>query len=200
MFLGLFEGRRQGPILPSAFLTSYLQPRKRPSEIQWSPSEDNVLKNLAERYPNNWRLIADAMNSSRLRTRSDMRTPMECFERWKARWFPGARPAPAAGGSGAFGSLEEVGAGFGTSPFSAFALDAVSPPIPSPLNNSQMTTRGVKRQATSAAQNSSNLTVNTATGNTVENRKRRRHYLIHETMRKASKRRDAILRANRMSF
>lgn len=177
------------------------QAKRRTAEIQWSPAEDNVLKDLTDRYPNNWRLIADVMNSSRLRTRADMRTPQECLERWKARWLPGARASLAPNSSGSFGSLEEVGAGFGASPFSAFALDsASSPPPPTPTGGSsasQMTTRGVKRQATSAAQNTANLSVNTMNPNTIEGRKRRRHFMVNDSMRKASKRRDAMMRASR---
>lgn len=176
--------------------------RKRPNEILWSSTEDSLLKNLAERYLNNWRLIADALNSSRIRTSVDLRTPFECAERWKARWSRPERSLANNGSMhGSLGSLEEVGASFGASPFSAFALDA-SPAPPTPTSTtastSQMTTRGIKRlAANSVSQSASSLTVNTAS-NTVESRKRKRHGIINDMMRRTSKKREMTARANSM--
>ena len=129
-----------------------------------------MLKKWAERYPNNWRLVADAMNSSRIRSRSDLRMPLECFDRWRSRWSTLAHKGSFASASGSIASLDE--------------LESV-PPTPV-SSSSQMTTRGVKRMAANAnTNNSNNLTISTV-GNFVESRKKKRHQLISDTMKKVS--------------
>lgn len=37
-------------------------------------------------YPNNWHLIADSFNSSRMSLSTDKRTAIDCFDRWNMRW------------------------------------------------------------------------------------------------------------------
>ena len=37
-------------------------------------------------YPNNWPLIADSFNSSRMSISTDKRTAVDCFDRWNMRW------------------------------------------------------------------------------------------------------------------
>lgn len=89
LFTGLFEGRKISmPFLPPLTLQNFSKiPRSnvRPQEIPWSQAEENALKRLTDHYPSSWRLIADALNSSRIRTSIDLRTPQECFETWKSK-------------------------------------------------------------------------------------------------------------------
>ncbi len=66
-----------------------------------------MLKKWAERYPNNWRLVADAMNSSRIRSKSDLRTPVDCLERWKVRWSGLHHRGSIASASGSIASLDD---------------------------------------------------------------------------------------------
>ncbi|KLO14690.1 hypothetical protein SCHPADRAFT_850679 [Schizopora paradoxa] len=154
--------------------------RRRTAEVSWSPAEENMLKKWADRYPNNWRLVADALNSSRIRSRADLRTPLECFERWKARWSALAHRGSIASASGSIASLDD--------------LESV-PPTPV-SSSSQMTTRGVKRMAANANfSNSGSLTVST-NANFVESRKRKRHLLISDTMKRVSRQREIHLKTN----
>ncbi|KZT11305.1 uncharacterized protein LAESUDRAFT_671115 [Laetiporus sulphureus 93-53] len=92
--LGLFDGTKSGS--PSTHIqqlpTVSREIRKRVAEQVWTPYEDNMLKQLAERYPNNWRLIADAFKSSRVTIKTDERSPIDCYERWNVRWGGGRAP------------------------------------------------------------------------------------------------------------
>ena len=161
----------------------------RSSEVPWSPAEDQLLKSLIERYPSNWRLVADALNSSTIRTCIDLRTPQECFERWRMRLTNyGRHTGQPSSSAGVYPADENTG----MVPPPSATSDA-PPPTPS-VSTSQMTTRGIKRAATNAAQNaSSGLTVNTGT-NSVEVRKRRRHIIINDAIRKQIRKRDNHLR------
>ena len=189
LFPALFEGRRitipfQPPLMLHNFSKIPRNTAKAP-EIPWSSAEDNMLKNLAERYPSNWRLVADVLNSSRIRTSIDLRTPQECFERWRTKCGIPSRPMPS--------TLTQLSVHInngeeGTASHSATGVDTPPPSSAStstPANTSQMTTRGVKRLATTAAQNALNLNVNTS-GATVESRKRRRHLIISQAVQRVS--------------
>lgn len=146
------------------------------------------MKMLTDRYPSNWRLVADALNSSRIRTSIDLRTPQECFEKWRSKYGlptrsmlpPGVHPATPFIGYEENSTSNHIGA------------DTPPPQTPSmPATTPQMTTRGVKRLATSAAQNALNLTVNTGMG-TVEARKRKRHFIIYDAVRKTMTKRQKL--------
>ncbi|KAG1749128.1 uncharacterized protein EDB91DRAFT_1235613 [Suillus paluster] len=121
----LFEGSR-----PSAVNSLGLPPKdgKKRSDHIWSSDEDTLLKTFADRYPNNWLLVADSFNSSRVTISTDKRTPWECFERWSSCFGSGHR----------------------------FHPDERTPPPASTSAQGQMTTRGVKRLANmSVTQNQS---------------------------------------------
>lgn len=140
----------------------WLRDNRRVQEHSWGPTEDNLLKNLIDKYPFNWHLIADCFNAGRGAVPSDKRTAWDCLDRWKKRWGPDSRSKP-----------QEVSA---------------VPPPESPAIAAQMTTRGVKRMAN----------VLTAVGNSSgsEPKKRRRHQLLQDSIRKAAKKRqEQVLKA-----
>ena len=155
------------------------QTAKRPREIPWSIAEDNSLKNLVEKYPHNWMRIAETLNGTHVRTRADRRGPFECYERFRTKY--GARVAtPAPTGEEASTSAKPP-------------EPAQSPVTPTAPVSQVMMTRGIKRAAGTMAQAQNPLTVNTTP--TVESRKRRRHYLVFETMRKVAKKRETHIRS-----
>lgn len=164
----LFEGSR-----PSAVSSLGLPSKdgKKRSEHLWSSDEDSLLRTLVERYPNNWLLVADSFNSSRVTISTDKRTPWECFERWSSRFGSGHRLHPDI-----------------NSPVNAER----TPPPASTSAQGQMTTRGVKRLA------SMSVTQNQSPGAslTSDAKKRRRHTFMYETMRKAAKKREAAQKAS----
>lgn len=151
------------------------------SNVAWSPAEDDLLRTLHERYPGSWKLVADALNSSRIRTCVDLRTPLEIYSRWQERFAPQRfQSQQSVATPGTLTLFEE---GSSTLPSSSTMLPPPTPTTPSMSATPQMTTRGVQRKATTAAQNATNLSINTAV-NTVENRKRKRHIIINDSMRK----------------
>lgn len=171
---GLFVGHKQAngegpsrehPMMPQPPKDA----KKRILEYPWTAPEDSLLKSLADKFPNNWLLIAECFNASRVTLSTDRRTPWDCYERWSTKW-----------GSGT--TLKEV---------------TEMPPPPPPSTQGQMTTRGVKRSV-SAMQSPSSPSPSsiapTPTALNTESRKRRRHQLIHETMRKAAKRREVTMK------
>ncbi|KAG1760047.1 hypothetical protein EDD22DRAFT_848778 [Suillus occidentalis] len=164
----LFEGNRPFAV---GSLGLPLKDGKKRSEHLWSSDEDTLLKILAERYPNNWLLVADSFNSSRVTISTDKRTPWECFERWSSRFGNGHRLHPDV-----------------NSPVNTER----TPPPASTSAQGQMTTRGVKRLASmSVTQNQS-----PGAGLTSDTKKRRRHTFMYETMRKAAKKREAAQKAS----
>lgn len=82
--IALMDGGRSTPAASGS--------RSRAPEHSWTAEDDVLLKKFADKYPLNWMLIADALNSSRVSISIDKRTPLECQERWKVR-FGGAAPA-----------------------------------------------------------------------------------------------------------
>jgi Myb-like DNA-binding domain len=82
--IGLFDGPK--PAVPQPPPPG--QPRKRVEHF-WSERDDLILKEAAEKYPNNWLLICDTFHSSRVTISTDRRTPWDCYERWKLRWESG---------------------------------------------------------------------------------------------------------------
>lgn len=59
------------------------QPDLRAALFLWTPDEDNYLMTLAKQYNNNWPLVADLFNSTRLNTATDKREPWDCYDRVK---------------------------------------------------------------------------------------------------------------------
>ncbi|KAG2158054.1 uncharacterized protein EDB93DRAFT_742537 [Suillus bovinus] len=164
----LFEGSRPSAVSPVGLPS---KDGKKRSDHLWSSDEDSLLKTLVERYPNNWLLVADSYNSSRVTISTDKRTPWECFERWSSRFGSGHRVHPDV-----------------NSPVNTER----TPPPASTSAQGQMTTRGVKRLASmSVTQNQS-----PGAGLTSDTKKRRRHTFMYETMRKATKKREAAQKAS----
>ncbi|KAH9901614.1 hypothetical protein C8Q73DRAFT_252201 [Cubamyces lactineus] len=162
----LFEGGKTSsthtPVMPSP------AGRKRNADIVWTPAEDALLRQIAEKYPNNWSLIAEAFNSSRVTISTDRRTPWDCWEHFKELTAEGR----------AAGEAESRPA----TPAAAAAA-------------AHMTTRGYKRtanQSVAAAGGSSA----SSSGQASEPRKKVRHNLMHDTLRKAAKRREAVQKSN----
>jgi len=147
--------------------------RRRIVDQQWTPNDDLLLKTLVERYPQNWALVADAFNSSRVTISVDHRIPWDCYERWNVRW-------------GAGSSLTKDASEM-TFPAS---LDGATPP-PAPPHRDQMTTRGVKRLASVSVGGHAS-----PGGSGSEPKKRRRHNLMFDAIRKAAKKRDQNQKAN----
>lgn len=179
-FVGLFEGNK--PKLSPASLPlplpigsgprrraheMFMDPRFTPgasgsrakaTESTWTPEEDALLKRFVEKYPYNWVLIAEAFNLAKVTIPLERRSPVECYERWKAKFGPNA---PA----------EE---------------EHRPPPTPT----TSMTTRGTKRSL------STSVNASSGTGSAFESKKKRRHTIMHEAIRKVVKKREQAQRAN----
>lgn len=52
-------------------------------EFYWSSNDDALIRSLAELYVGNWMLVADVFNSSRVLIKTDRRTPVDCYRRWR---------------------------------------------------------------------------------------------------------------------
>lgn len=141
--------------------------RRRVAEQIWTPNDDVLLKTLVERYPNNWPLIADAFNSSRVTVSTDLRLPWDCYERYNTRW------------SGHSTTFKDSGS-------------ISTPSVPDASPRDQMTTRGVKRLASVSA----GVIPSPGGYGNEPSKKRRRHLLMSETIRKTAKKREANLKAN----
>ncbi|KAH7927096.1 hypothetical protein BV22DRAFT_1118490 [Leucogyrophana mollusca] len=173
----LFDGNKS--MNPLTINPSILQPKdaKKRAEHIWSPNEDTLLKTMVERYPNNWTLVADSFNSSRVTISIDKRTPWECFERWNSRW----------------GGINRAGPSSIPPDISSPATYDGTPPPTAPSSQAQMTTRGVKRLASiSVAQGQG---TGGGSGQSSDTKKRRRHALMFETIKKVAKKRDATQKA-----
>ncbi len=120
----------------------------------------------------NWRLIAECFNASRITVPSDRRGPKECYTRWRERW-----------------ALTDVGHRDQDSLLS-------SPGMPTPAPAAQMTTRGVKRLASTSI---SSTTAPNLPGMDVEP-KNKRHKTVQDSMRKLIKRRAEVAAKNSRSF
>ena len=131
--------------------------RHRHAEVTWTTQDDAILKQLVDKYPNNWTLVAEAFNTARGTISTDKRTSSECQERWRTRLVGNA----------------------------AIAEEDVRAPPQTPTT--QMTTRGTKRSMSVSTPVSATSSASALQG---EPRKRRRHNLIHEAIRKATKKRD----------
>lgn len=137
-----------------------MQRYTKPSDLVWSSQDDSALKQLVERYPNNWILIAESFNTLRITTPIDRRTPYDCFERWRTRFGPPPseeehRPPPQT-------------------------------------QTTQMTTRGTKRSLSMSVA----PVAAGAAGAPTESKKRRRHTLMYDAIRKAAKKREQAQKAN----
>ncbi|KAG6917780.1 hypothetical protein DXG01_001052 [Tephrocybe rancida] len=162
----LFDGRSNSglSLIAIQLQTAFMKDkdiRKRTDHL-WSSADDVLLKSLCDRYPNNWALISECFNASRLTISTDKRTPRDCLDRWREKWGPETRRLPD----------------------NLLATEATPPPT-----STQMTTRGVKRLASASV--SSTTPGGLPAGS--EPRKKRRHALVLDTIRKAGKKRAETL-------
>ena len=175
--LGLFDGGKPSllildddVILPG---TPRDPARRATTDALWTYQDDLLLKQLVEKYPKNWGLVADLFNSSRGAISLEQRADWECKERYRSRW---------------------LGKDRGETDFTPVAPSAQDGPSSSTSTRppqSQITTR--KRMA-SVSSSTVNTTPISATN--FEPRKRRRHVLIFETMRKCARKREAAQKAS----
>ena len=137
--------------------------RRRAADHLWSATDDIFLKQLVDRYSTNWTLVAECYNSSRLMTPMEKRTPTDCAERWKERWCVERKLQH----SEAAQPTAEDGLAGGT-------------PV-------QMTTRAVKRLASTSVSSAQGVSIGG------EPKRRRRHYLLQDSIKRSTKKRaDAI--------
>ena len=176
---GLFDGGKPNllildddVILPS---TPRDPARRVAADALWTNQDDLLLKRLVEKYPKNWGLVADLFNSSRSAIVMEKRADWECKERYRSRWLGKERNEKD------FAPSAQDGPSSSTS----------ARPLPS-----QITTR--KRMASV----SSSVNTSVAPATNFEPRKRRRHILMFETLRKVAKKREAAQKAagERASF
>ncbi|KAI0957451.1 hypothetical protein AcW1_005838 [Taiwanofungus camphoratus] len=169
----LFEGIKpnspsgNAPLLPGPPKDG----RRRTVDHVWTSNEDVLLKQLAEKYPNNWLLIADAFNSSRVTISTDKRSARDCFDRWNARW--GNRPVSTC---------------------DATEDDALPSTLSTPT---QMTTRGYKRSANTNVALANINNVSASAGPPSEPRKRRRHNLMYDAIRKSIRKKETAQKSTR---
>jgi chromatin modification-related protein VID21 len=161
----------------------------------WSANDDVLLKGLIDRYPGNWNLIAECFNGARLTTPSDRRTAMDCQDRWRAKWGVDLQaktassqdiPGDEAQGSGsaADGNLTQPA----TNEPGSTANGTASTSASTTSISTTMTTRGVKRNASASVSSQQAPTI-APVGAGSEPKKRRRHLLIQETIRRTAKKR-----------
>ena len=145
--------------------------RRIAADALWTNQDDTLLKRLVEKYPKNWGLVADLFNSSRGAIVMEKRADWECKERYRSRWLGKERSER---------DFAQMAPPVQDGPSSSTSTR--------PLQ-SQITTR--KRMA--SVSSSANTSVTSATN--FEPRKRRRHILMFETLRKVAKKREAAQKA-----
>lgn len=169
IYTELFEGRPAGATSGLSLQIHGVSFNKaRRAEQLWTQNDDNLLKQLVDRYSANWPLVAECYNSSRLTTTTERRTSVECMERWKERWSNEKR-MQAAETSIPMPSSDDAGSSMLSS-----------------SSQSQVTTRGVKKLTSSSVTSIQGVQVG-------GEKKRRRHYLLQDSIKRAAKKRtDAV--------
>jgi chromatin modification-related protein VID21 len=172
---GLFDGGKPNLLIPDDDVVLPSTPRdparRVAADALWTNQDDLLLKRLVEKYPRNWGLVADLFNSSRGAIVMEKRADWECKERYRSRWLGKERSERD------FAQMVPSAQDGPSSSTSARPLQ------------SQITTR--KRMA--SVSSSVNTSVTPATN--FEPRKRRRHILMFETLRKVAKKREAAQKA-----
>ncbi|KAF8831737.1 hypothetical protein HHX47_DHR1001148 [Lentinula edodes] len=153
--------------------TKFKEPPKRAMEHLWSASDDLLLKSLAEKFPNNWALISECYNAVKVTIKSDWRTSKDCQERWRERWSPAATQR-----------LMET---------ESTAVEGTPPPS-TPILMNVGGSRGVKRLASASISNSTAPTISTGSGS--EPKKRRRHAMVQDAVRRSIKKRNEAAQKN----
>ena len=175
-FRGLFEGGKPSLFIPDDDIILPSTPRdparRATAEALWTNQDDLLLKSLVEKYPKNWGLVADQFNSLRGSIALEQRADWECKERYRSRWLGKDRSER---------DFTPVGPPPQDGPSSSTSARA---------SQSQITTR--KRMASVSSLSANTTSIPAAT---FESRKRRRHTLIFETMRKCARKREAAQKA-----
>lgn len=175
-FQGLFEGGKPSLFIPDDDIILPSTPRdparRATAEALWTNQDDLLLKSLVEKYPKNWGLVADQFNSLRGSIALEQRADWECKERYRSRWLGKDRSER---------DFTPVGPPPQDGPSSSTSARA---------SQSQITTR--KRMASVSSLSANTTSIPAAT---FESRKRRRHTLIFETMRKCARKREAAQKA-----
>ena len=178
-FLGLFDGGKPSLIIPDDDVMLPGTPRdparRAANDSLWTYQDDLLLKQLVEKYPKNWGLVADLFNSSRGAISLEQRVDWECKERYRSRWLGKDR------GERDF------------TPAAPSAQDGPSSSTSARHPQSQITTRKRMASVSSTTANSAPIAAPA-----FEPRKRRRHVLIFETMRKCAKKREVAQKASSM--
>ncbi|KAH9050689.1 hypothetical protein EDB84DRAFT_1259038 [Lactarius hengduanensis] len=171
----LFDGGKPNLLIPDDDVILPSTPRdparRVAADTLWTNQDDLLLKRLVEKYPRNWGLVADLFNSSRGAIVMEKRADWECKERYRSRWLGKERSERD------FAQMVPL------------VQDGPSSSTSARPSQSQITTR--KRMA--SVSSSVNASVTPATN--FEPRKRRRHILMFETLRKVAKKREAAQKA-----
>ncbi|KAG2020430.1 hypothetical protein CC2G_005773 [Coprinopsis cinerea AmutBmut pab1-1] len=168
-----FKIKTSGPALPPQARDA----RRAKVDQYWSTNDDLLLKSLVDKYPGNWNLIAECFNGCRKTTPSDRRTPTDCMDRWKVKWGMDllTKDNPQ-------GNSEDQSPPTGVQASSSNDI-SMSNSTPSVAAGPSVTTRGVRRLASASV--SSQVAPSVSAGN--EPKKRRRHLLLQETIRKTNR-------------
>lgn len=177
--LDLFDGGKPTLVIPDDDVILPGTPRdparRAATDALWTYQDDLLLKQLVEKYPKNWGLVADLFNSSRGAISLEKRADWECKERYRSRWLGKDR------GDRDF------------TPMAPSTQDGLSSSTSARPPQSQITTRKRMASVSSTTANTTQIP-----GPTFEPRKRRRHVLIFETMRKCAKKREAAQKSSGM--
>ncbi|KIL69632.1 hypothetical protein M378DRAFT_690339 [Amanita muscaria Koide BX008] len=166
----LFENRSSNSAAAFWQAAAMKDTRRRTSDHVWTAGDDTLLKSCIDKYPYNWYLIAECFNASRVTISTDKRSARDCLDRWREKW-------------GSEWKLRQQDPN----------ATLVEGTPQSSSSQNQINTRGVKRMASVSI--SSPTTSFSATG--PEPRKRRRHMLMQETIRKYAKKRiETLQKAN----
>src|SRR5260221_11032260 len=90
-FQGLFEGGKPTLFIPDDDVILPSTPRdparRTMAEALWTNQDDVLLKSLVEKYPRNWGLVADQLNSLHGTIALEQHADWECKERYRSRWL-----------------------------------------------------------------------------------------------------------------
>lgn len=139
---------------------------------QWLPSEDEKLKDLVQRYPQNWALISTFMTfKGDLQSAPERRSPWECFERYLQIEQPSAEYSKSPYYRGIQQRLEASG--------KASLSNLTAGSLPSGNGGSGSSTPTIRRRGNAPFR--------------VERRKNSKFVHLFESMRKLAKRRELSL-------
>ncbi|KIM30469.1 hypothetical protein M408DRAFT_328053 [Serendipita vermifera MAFF 305830] len=80
------RGVERLPALTNSRNIAKILASRAPNSAPWTPSDDKLLKKLAEQYAGNWRLVADAFNFYRRSNSMERRVTAHCYIRYDLLW------------------------------------------------------------------------------------------------------------------